>query len=333
MTTTANARAPRRLTTQRTHWGDRIFRSVCVAAAITVLAVLAAIVVTTGYGALPVLTTEGAGFVTGDRWVANDPDGDGPLTQRFGALSFGYGSVVVSTIALLCAVPISVGIALYLTQFAPRWLRTPAVTAIDLLAAVPSVVFGLWGVLVVAPAIAPAYGWIHDTFGDVPLLGGLFGEPAASGRSFATAGLIVGIMIIPIVTSISRAVLSTVPEADQHAALALGATHWEVIKGVVLPHSFGGIVGAVMLGLGRAIGETIAITLVIGGSVQITANLFASGYALPAVIVDQWFEATGLHRSALIGLGVVLFLITVVINVLARLIVTQTETRMRGTTA
>src|SRR5262249_48815281 len=162
-------------------------------------------------------------------------------------------------IALIVAVPISVGIALFLTELAPRRLRGPVVTVIDLLAAVPSVVFGLWGVLVVAPALAPIYDGIHKPLAGVPVLGSVFGQPTSNGRSFMTAGLILAIMIIPIITSITREVFATVPDAEKHAAYALGATRWEMIKGAVFPHSFGGVVGAVMLGLGRAMGETIAV--------------------------------------------------------------------------
>src|SRR5262249_51631715 len=157
-----------------------------------------------------------------------------------------------------------------------------------------------------APAMVPVYKWLHDTLGGIPVLGKLFG-PVNSGRGFVTAGLILAIMIVPIITSITREVFDTVPEADKHAAWALGATRWEMIRGAVLPHSFGGIVGAVMLGLGRAMGETIAVALVIGSAIQITPNLFGSGYTIPAIIVDQFGEAGGKFLAALIGMGVVLF--------------------------
>ncbi|GGJ91266.1 phosphate transport system permease protein [Pilimelia anulata] len=313
--------------------GDRLFRYLCLGSGLAVLAVLALILLATLQQSWPALRESGLGFLTDSAWVPNDPDGDGPQRASFGALAFIYGSLVVSALALLFAVPVAVGIALFLTQVAPRRLRGPAITVIDLLAAVPSVVFGLWGILVVAPALGPVYGAIHRAVDGIPVLDTVLGEPVSTGRNYLTAGLILAIMIIPIITSLSREVFTTVPSADMQAAYALGATRWEMIKGAVFPHSFGGLVGAVMLGLGRAMGETIAVALVIGSSVQITANLFASGDALPAVIVNQFGESGPLHRSSLIGLGVVLFVITVLVNVLARFVVRRAEIRMRGAAA
>ena len=312
---------------------DRAFSLVSLGAGLLVLIILALILVTTTGQALPALREAGLDLIFGDRWIANDPDGDGPATPRFGALAMIYGTGVVSVIALLFAVPVSIGIALFLTEVAHRRVRGPVVTAIDLLAALPSVVFGLWGILVVGPALTKVYDRIFALVGDVPLLGSVFGQPVSTGRTFMTAGLILAIMITPIVTSLTREVFNTVPETEKHAVLALGATRWEMIKGAVFPHSFGGIVGAVMLGLGRAMGETIAVALTIGAAIQITPNVFASGEALPAVIVRQWGESGGTHRSALIGLGVVLFAITVTVNLLARVIVRRAEIRMKGAAA
>jgi len=312
---------------------DRIFRLMCVAAGVLVLAILALILLSTANEGWPALRESGLRLVTSKVWVTNDPDGDGPLKPQFGALAYVYGTAVVSLIALLIAVPISIGIALFLTELAHRRLRGPVVTIIDLLAAVPSVVFGLWGILVVGPAILPAYEWVHNLVKSIPVLRTVFGAPVSSGRGFMTAGIILAIMIIPIITSLTREIFATVPSADKHAALALGATRWEMIKGAVFPHSFGGVVGAVMLGLGRAMGETIAVTLTIGGSNQIVANIFQSGYALPAVIVDQFGESGGLHRDALIALGLVLFVMTVLVNLLARVVVRRAELRMRGAVA
>jgi phosphate transport system permease protein len=303
---------------------DRGFWLLCAAAGVAVLLVLAAILASTVNEAWPAFSWD---FFTSTAWVPNEVSGK---SQVFGSLTFMYGTVVVSVISLIIAVPISLGIALFMSEMAPRRVRGPIVTVIDLLASVPSVVFGLWGVLVVAPALVPVYRWLHDTLGGVPVLGGLFGDVSGSGRSFMTAGIILAIMIIPIITSISREVFETVPDADKQAAYALGATRWEMIKGAMLPHSFGGIVGAVMLGLGRAMGETIAVALVIGSAVQVTPNLFASGYTIPAVIVDQVFEAGGTFLAALIGMGVVLFILTTAINLLARLIVRRAEIRMKG---
>ncbi|HZD37166.1 MAG TPA: phosphate ABC transporter permease subunit PstC [Actinomycetes bacterium] len=305
---------------------ERLFRWWTLAAGLLVLAILALILFSTTRQAWPALHEMGLRFVTDQTWDPNPAQG----SPVFGALSFMYGTGVSSLIALLIGVPISIGIALFLTELAPRRLRAPAITVIDLLASVPSVVFGLWGVLVVAPALVHAYRWLNDALGDVPVLGNVFGTPVGTGRSFMTAGVILAIMVTPIITSISREVLSTVPQANKDAAFALGATRWEMIRGAVFPHSFGGLVGAVMLGLGRAMGETIAVALVIGGATAITPNVFAGGNSMAAVIVQQFGESTGTFTAALIGLGVVLFAMTVLVNLAARVIVRRAEARMRG---
>src|SRR4029453_7735876 len=217
-------------------------------------------------------------FITDNKWVPNGPAGPGrPRPPEFGALAFVYGTLVVSAVAIFVAVPISIGIALFTTELAPRRMRAGITTVIDLLAAIPSVVFGLWAILVVAPNITPVYQGVHDFVDAVPVLGSIFGVPINSGQSFMTAGLILAIMILPLVSSLSREVFDTVPEAEKQAALALGATRWEMIKGAVFPHSFGGLVGAVMLGLGRAMGETIAVPLAIGGSTQGGGNFSRAG--------------------------------------------------------
>jgi phosphate transport system permease protein len=304
---------------------DRLFQALCVGAGLTVLAILALILLSTAREAWPAFRDEGLSFITTDDWAPNN--------GKFGALALIYGTVIVSLIALLIAVPVSIGIALFLTEYAHPRLRVWVITVIDLLAAMPSVVFGLWGIIVVAPKLVPVYEWFHDVFGDIPLLGSLFGQPVSNGYTFMTAGIIVAIMITPIITSITREVYGTVPLLDKQAALALGATKWEMIKGAVFPHSFGGMVGAAMLGLGRAMGETIAIALVIGAAVQITPNIYASGEAMPSIIVRQWGESSGVHTAALVGLGVVLFAITVIVNYVARFVVRRAELRMRGASA
>jgi phosphate transport system permease protein len=308
---------------------ERAFQVWTLATGLLVLAILALILITTTRHAWPVLREMGIGFVTTATWDPNPSSGN-PV---FGALPFMYGTAVSSLIALLIAVPTSIGIALFLTELAPRWLRAPAVTVVDLLAAIPSVVFGLWGVLVVAPALVPIYSWLHDVLGGIPVLGSVFGAPVATGRNFMTAGIILAIMVTPIITSISREVLATVPQGNKDAAFALGATRWEMITGAVFPHSFGGLVGAVMLGLGRAMGETIAVALVIGGATAITPNVFAGGNTMAAIIVQQFGESTGTFTAALIGLGVVLFAMTVLVNLAARMVVNRTEARMRGAAA
>jgi phosphate transport system permease protein len=315
-------------------FSDRAFWLITLVAGLLVLAILALILLTTVREAWPALSYSGTGFFTSSTWAPNDPDGAGPLGPQFGALAFIYGTLIVSLIAVLFAVPVAIGIALFLTELAPRRLRTAVVTVIDLLAAVPSVVFGLWGIIVVAPALVNVYHGAHNVFGGIPVLGSLFGEPVSTGRVLMTAGIIVGLMIVPIITSVTREVFATVPEADKHAALALGATRWEMIKGAVFPHSFGGMVGGVMLGLGRAMGETIAVSLTIGAATQIVPNLFASGNSLAAVIVQNWGDpGVPPGRSALIACGVVLFLITVVINYGARIIVRRAEIRLKGAAA
>lgn len=310
---------------------DRAFSTASLVAGLLVLAILGLILVTTLKEAWPAFRYQGISFLTSDTWVPNDPDGPGPAKAQFGTLAFIYGTLIVSVIALLIAVPISIGIALFLTESAPRRVRPAVTTVIDLLAAIPSVVFGLWGVLVVAPALVPIYQWLHDVTDKIPVVGSVLGVPVSTGRSFMTAGVILAIMIIPIITSVTREVFATVPVADKHAALALGATRWEMIRGAVFPHSFGGLAGAIMLGLGRAMGETIAVSLLIGAAVEITPNLFAGGNALASIIVQNFGDpGTFPGREALIGCGVVLFAITIVVNYGARLIVRRAETRMKG---
>ena len=219
--------------------------------------------------------------------------------------------------------------ALLLTEVVPyRWSR-PIVYVIDLLAVVPSVVWGLWGILVFAPWIQHIYTSIGSGVTGIPVLDSLFGPPT-SGASFFTCGIILAFMITPIVTSLSREVMATVPAIEREGAYALGATRWEMIRGAVWPHSQGGVVGAVLLGLGRAMGETIAAALVIGSSATITSHLFAPGYNMPSVIANEFGEASGTFRAALMGLGVLLFAFTIIINVVARAVVERSARRQRG---
>lgn len=279
--------------------GDRAFARTTAAAAGLVLLILGLIAITMTRRALPVFQEMGFHFLTGLRWS--------PPDSIFGALPFIWGTAFTAAIAIAVAVPISLGVALFMTQVAPPWLGKPLVYLMDLLAGVPSVVFGLWGVLV-----------LSDHFG--------------LGRSFLTAGLILAIMIIPIITSLSREVIDTTPPGDKEGALAMGTTRWEMITATVLPHSAGGLVGAVMLGLGRAMGETIAAALVIGSALgQLTLRPRAPGNSMPAVIANEWGEAQDLHKSALIGLAVTLFLITIVVNLIATAIVQRSLRRGRGT--
>jgi phosphate transport system permease protein len=311
--------APRGLAGRR-GLGDRSFQWLALGCGLLVLVILVLIAVTTTQQASSWFTTEGWG-IFGTVWD--------PAKNQFGAMPFIYGTIVTGIIALVMAVPVSIGIALLLTEVVPFRLARPIVYVVDLLAVVPSVVWGLWGILVFAPWIQHIYAHIASAVTGVPVLGFFFGTPT-SGASFFTAGIILAFMITPIVTSLSREVIATVPAVDREGAYALGATRWEMIRGVVWPHSQGGVVGAVLLGLGRAMGETIAAALVIGSSPTITSRLFSTGYNMPAVIANQFGEASGVFRAGLMGLGVLLFAFTIIINVVARAIVERSARRSRG---
>lgn len=262
-----------------------------------------------------VLAKQGvAGFLLDNDW--------NPARDQFGALPLVVGTLVTSGLALLIGVPVAVASALFVTELAPARGRGLLVTLVELLAAVPSVVYGLWGVFVLIPALKPAMQWMADTFSFLPFVGG-----TVAGPSYFIAGLILAIMIVPIVSAISREVISTVPRDQKEAALALGATRWEMIRMAVLPYSRAGITGAAMLGLGRAIGETIAVTLVIGNAATIGKQVFDQGYSLAAVIANEFGEASAdpLHRSSLLAAGLVLFVLTLLVNGVARGFVVRAE--------
>ena len=247
------------------------------------------------------------GFVFDNAWV--------PSQQLFGALPLMVGTLITSAIALVIGVPVAIATALYITELAPNRVRAPLTITVELLAAVPSVVYGLWGIQVLAPKLEPAEQWFSDTFSFLPLVGGTVSIP-----NYFISGLILAIMIVPIVSAISREVMSTVPSDHKEAALALGATRWEMIRMAVLPYARAGISGAAMLGLGRAIGETIAVTIVIGNAPNIGESIFSQGYTLAAVIANEFGEAASdpTHRAALIAAGLVLFVLTLIVNALAR---------------
>jgi phosphate ABC transporter permease protein PstC len=238
----------------------------------------------------------------------------------FGAWPLVVGTLITSAIALVIGVPVAVGTALFLTELCPRRFRDGLTILVELLAAVPSVVYGLWGVFVLIPRLRPAEQWVSDTFSFLPFVGG-----TVAGPNYFIAGLLLAIMILPIVSAISREVMSTVPSEHKEAALALGATRWEMIRLAVIPYSRAGITGGAMLGLGRAIGETIAVTLVIGNAPSIGKHFFDQGYTLAAVIANEFGEAASqeIHRSALIAAGLVLFVLTLVINGVARVFVVR----------
>ncbi len=288
---------------------DSLFALLAAASGVLVLLVLVYMVFSTTRTALPVFSSQGISFITSAEW--------NPSEGRFGSLAFIYGTIITSVIALVIAVPLSVGVALFLTEYSPRRLRTPIGYAVDLLAAVPSVIYGLWGVFVLLPLfLQPVADFLAKYLGFIPIFAG-----PASGLSYFGAGVILAIMITPIISSLSREVLSTVPTADRHAAYALGATRWEMIRQAVLPRARGGIVGAVMLGLGRALGETIAVALLVGSAAKIEPSMVKPGYTMAAVIANTFSEATGDQIRALVGIGVVLFAMTIVINMAARALV------------
>lgn len=293
--------------------GDRVFRRATLAAAVVVLLLLAIMIISTTIASFPVWRSQGiTGFLFGMRWVPNK--------GIFGALPFIYGTVVTALIAVIVGVPISVLIALYLSEVATARVAGPVSYLVDLLAAIPSVVYALWGIFVFIPyVVKPISDLLARYLGWTRLF-----EGPVFGLSYFSTGLVLSIMIVPIISAICREVFATVPAGEKEAALALGATRWEMIRLAVLPRSRPGIVGAVMLGLGRALGETIAAALLIGSQVDIHASVLQPGYTMAAVIANQFQEADATQIPALLGIGVVLFLITIVVNVLARIVVART---------
>ena len=289
--------------------GDAIFRSLLFCCALLIVLLLAAMIAAMAYRARPSFAQFGFDFLWGRSW--------NPVEGEFGALPFIYGTVVSSLIALILSVPLSLGIAIFLVEQAPKGIARPIAFLVDLLAAIPSVVYGLWGIFVLAPFVREELG---------PPLQGLFGwtpffRGTITGIGMFTGGIILAIMITPIISAVVRDVLAAVPMAQREAALALGATKWETTR-VVLANGAPGILGAVILGLGRAIGETMAVTMVIGNRPQISLSLFDPAYTIASVIANEFTEATGdLYLSALIELGLILFLVTFIINALARLLV------------
>jgi phosphate transport system permease protein len=285
-----------------------------------VLVLLAGVLVALCYGGWPALKTFKLGFLTTSVW--------NPVTEQFGALAALYGTVVTSLFAMLLAVPLAFGIAVFLTETCPLWLRGPIATAIELLAAVPSIVFGIWGLFVLAPILQhTVQPWLIDAFGDLPLIGKLFRGPPF-GIGLMTAGLVLAIMVLPFVTSVMREVFLATPRSLKEAAYGLGATQWEVIWDVVLPNSRAGVVGGIMLGLGRALGETMAVTFVVGNAHRISTSLLAPGTTISASIANEFTEAVGdLYTSSLIALGLLLFVLTFVIIAAARLLLLRIERR------
>ena len=301
---------------------DSFFRHLTRAAAVSVLAILFGVFVSLALGAWPAFRAFGLDFLTTQSW--------NPVTDKFGALPPIYGTILTSLIAMLIAVPVGIGIAIFLTELCPRLFRRPIGIAIELLAGIPSIIYGIWGLFVFAPYlqqhVQPA---LIAFFGGVPLLNQFFAGPPY-GIGIFTAGLILAIMVIPFVSSISRDVFETTPAVLRESAYALGATKWEVIWSVVLPHGRSGVLGGVMLGLGRALGETMAVTFVIGNAHKISASILAPGTTISATIANEFTEAVGdLYTASLIALGFILFLITFIVLAIARYMLSRFELRTR----
>ena len=303
--------------------GDATFKGVTLAAGALVFVLLGAIALFLVVKAVPALQADKSSFWTTQIW---DPDG----TAHFGIAALAFGTLLTSFLALTMAVPVALGVSLYVTQYAPRRLATLLGYATDMLAAVPSVVYGLWGVFFLLPHMIGTQVFLARYFGWIPLFADKNNQVSSYSKSVFGASVVLAIMILPIVAAISREVITTVPLANKEAALALGATRWEMIRMAVLPYSRAGITGAAMLGLGRAMGETIAVALVIGSNPQITEKLFSPGYSMPSVIANEFGESSGNYRAALIALGVVLFIISVVVNFTARAVVNRSLGRSRG---
>jgi phosphate ABC transporter permease protein PstC len=286
---------------------DRALRYSLTILAALILALIVYFFVRLAGQAKPAFEAQGVfGFVFENNW--------NPSRGHYGALPLVVGTLITSALALLIGVPVAVAAALYTSELSPRRLRGPLTILVELLAAVPSVVYGLWGIFFLAPNLRPAEQWFADTFSFIPFIGG----GTVTIPNCFIAGLVLAIMILPIVSAISREVMATVPPDHKEAALALGATRWEMIRIAVLPYCRSGIVGGAMLGLGRAIGETIAVTILIGGSTQMVEHLFGQSNSLAAVIANEFGEAQGVHRSALFACGLVLFVLTLFVNGLAR---------------
>jgi phosphate transport system permease protein len=306
---------------ERLRLRDVGFRILTRAAAITVLALLGAVILSLVSGSLPALQAFGLNFLIEERW--------NPVTERFGALAPIYGTLVTSFIAMLVAVPLGLLIAVFLTELCPMWLRRPIGIAIELLAGIPSIIYGIWGLFVFAPFLQQTVQpFLITLFGPVPGLSSLFAGPPY-GIGMLTAGLILAIMVLPFITSISRDVFTAVPPVLKEAAYGVGCTTWEVVRCVVLPYTRVGVIGGIMLGLGRALGETMAVTFVIGNAHRISASILAPGTTISATIANEFTEAVGdLYTSSLIALGLILFLITFLVLAAARYLLLRLERRL-----
>ena len=299
---------------------ERVFRSATLSAAILVLVILGGVALSLILGAWPALHQFGFAFITREVW--------NPVTDQYGALAPIYGTVVTSVIAMALAVPTGFGIALFLTELCPSVLKRPIGVAVELLAAVPSIIFGIWGLFVLAPMLQRhVQPWLIDHLGPIPLIGKLFQGPPY-GIGIFTAGLVLAIMVLPFIAATMRDVFETVPPMLKESGYGLGATTWEVIWNVVVPHSRVGMVGGIMLGLGRALGETMAVTFVIGNAHRISGSLLAPGTTISSSIANEFTEAVGdLYTSSLIALGLLLFVITFIVIAVAQWMLRRLERR------
>lgn len=304
---------------KRQHLLDLVFRNTTRLFAFLVFAILIGIVVTLLIGSLPAIKAFGFGFLTSPEW--------NPVTEQFGALVPIVGTLATSMIALLIGIPASFGIALFITEMSPRWLKRPLGIAVELLAGIPSIIYGMWGLFVFAPAFAKIEPWLTEHLGNAALIGPLFQGPPM-GIGMLTAGLILAIMVIPFIASVMRDVFEIVPPMLKESAYGLGATTWEVVWHVVLPYTKIGVVGGIMLGLGRALGETMAVTFVIGNAHELSASLLMPGNSISSALANEFTEAVGsLYTSALIELGLLLFLITFIVLSLSKLLLMQLTKR------
>ncbi|MGZ5041660.1 MAG: phosphate ABC transporter permease subunit PstC [Usitatibacter sp.] len=299
---------------------DALFRNLTRFFAFFVFSLLAAIIVSLLVGSMPSIHKFGAEFLWNDRWD--------PVKEEFGALVPIYGTVVTSAIALAIAIPVSFGIALFLTELSPVWLRRPLGTAIEMLAAIPSIIYGMWGFFVFAPIFQlHVQPLLAHSFGKLPWAGALFSGPPM-GIGMLTAGIILAVMVIPFITAVMRDVFELVPPMLKESAYGLGSTTWEVVSRIVLPFTKVGVIGGIMLGLGRALGETMAVTFVIGNAHNLKASLFAPGNSIASALANEYTEAVGdVYTSALIELGLILFVITTIVLALSKLLLLQLAKR------
>jgi phosphate transport system permease protein len=300
---------------------DDLFRILTRSAALAVLVILGGVIVSLIIGSIPALQAFGLAFPFSQSW--------NPVTEKFGALAPIYGTLVTSFIAMLIAVPVGLMVAFFLTELCPKWLRRPIAIAIELLAGIPSIIYGIWGLFVFAPFMQEyVQPLLIGAFGNIPVLSSLFEGPPY-GIGVLTSALILAIMVLPFITSISRDVFDAVPPVLKEAAYGLGCTTWEVFRNVVLPFTRVGVIGGVMLGLGRALGETMAVTFVIGNAHKVSASLLAPGTTISATIANEFTEAVGdLYTSSLIALGLILFVITFIVLAAARLMLARIERKI-----